>query len=275
MVDRLAALLDHFSVSARTFHAGALCGINTLDANDPYGQLHLVQDGEVEVHHGTAQPVRVNQPSLLLYPRPLAHRFVTDKQRGANFVCAHVQFEGGTANPIAAALPPFICLPLDRLQSCQPLLQSLFAEAASTNCGRQAMLDRLFEAVLIHVLRELMVQGQVQAGMLAGMAHERLRKALVAMHESPQREWTLEDLADQAGMSRTVFATTFRDTLGCTPGSYLQRWRIGLAQKLLRQGRALKLIAAEVGYGSEAALSRAFSSQTGMSPREWRKANGA
>jgi AraC-like DNA-binding protein len=273
MVDRLAALLDHFSVSARTFHAGALCGINTLDANDPYGQLHLVQDGEVEVHHGTAQPVRVTEPSLLLYPRPLAHRFATDKQRGANFVCAHVQFEGGTANPIAAALPPFICLPLDRLQSCQPLLQSLFTEAAASNCGRQAMLDRLFEAVLIHVLRELMVQGQVQACMLAGMAHERLRKALVAMHESPQRDWSLEDLADQAGMSRTVFATTFRDTLGCTPGSYLQRWRIGLAQKLLRQGQALKFIATEVGYGSEAALSRAFSSHTGMSPREWRKVN--
>lgn len=273
MTDRLAALLEHFAVSARTFHAGALCGINTLDAEEPFGQLHLIRGGEVKVRHGSAKALHITEPSLLLYPRPMTHRFVTDRQRGADFVCAHVSFEAGKANPIAAALPAFVCLPLDRLQSCQPLLQSLFAEASADNCGRQAMLDRLFEVVLIHILRELMVQGQVQAGLLAGMAHERLRKALVAMHEAPQQEWTLEDLADRAGMSRTVFATSFRDTLGCTPGSYLQRWRIGLAQKLLRQGQALKFIAAEVGYGSEAALSRAFSSHTGMSPREWRKVN--
>lgn len=269
--DRLAGLLEHFSVSARTFQAGALCGINTIDAHEPFGQLHLIQRGAVDVHHGTAKPLRIDEPSLLLYPRPQPHRFVTDREHGADFVCAHVQFQGGAANPIAAALPAVVHLPLHQLASCQPLLQSLFDEAAASHCGRQAMLDRLFEAVLIHILRELMVQGRVQAGMLAGMAHDRLRKALVAMHDMPQREWTLEDLADQAGMSRTVFASTFRDTLGCTPGAYLQRWRIGLAQKRLSQGQTLKLIAAEVGYGSEAALSRAFTAQTGLSPREWRK----
>ena len=72
-------------------------------------------------------------------------------------------------------------------------------------------------------------------------------------------------------MSRTMFANGFRDIVGCTPGAYLQRWRIGLAQKRLRQGQALKHIAAEVGYGGEAALSRAFAAHTGPSPREWRK----
>jgi AraC family transcriptional regulator, alkane utilization regulator len=275
MGDRLAALLDHFSVRAHTFHAGALCGINALEANEPFGQLHLIQDGDVEVRHGSAPTLHIAQPSLLLYPRPMAHRFITDRHRGANFVCANVQFDGGTASPIAAALPDVVCLPLERLQSCQAVLALLFAEAGSRNCGRQAMLDRLFEVVLIHILRALMEQGQVAAGMLAGLAHGQLRRALIAMHESPQRDWSLEDLAREAGMSRTVFATSFRRTLGCTPGSYLQCWRIGLAQKLLRRGQALKLIAADVGYGSEAALSRAFSAQTGLSPREWRKAQGA
>ncbi|MCW7540906.1 AraC family transcriptional regulator [Aquabacterium sp. A7-Y] len=275
MVDRLAALLDHFAVSARTFHAGALCGINTLDASEPFGQLHLVRHGQVEVRHGARKAVHITRPSLLLYPRPMAHRFITDRQRGADFVCAHVQWEGGTAHPIAAALPPFVCLPLEQLQSCELVLQLLFAEAEAKHCGRQAMLNRLFEVVLIQILRELMQQGQVQAGMLAGLAHERLRRALVAMHESPQRDWSLAELAGEAGMSRTVFANAFRDTLGCTPGNYLQCWRIGLAQKRLRQGQSLKLIAAEVGYGSEAALSRAFRAQTGMGPRDWRKMEAA
>lgn len=274
MVDRLAALLSHFSVRARTFQAGALCGIHALGAEEPYGQLHLIREGQVQVRHGRGAALHIEQPTLLLYPRPMAHRFITDRQQGADFVCAHVEFEGGAANPIVAALPAFICLPLDRLPSCEPVLRLLFSEAGSAHCGRQAVLDRLFEVVLIQVLRELMEQRQLQPGMLAGLAHERLRRAVVAMHEAPQRDWSLEALAEQAGMSRTAFATTFRDVIGLTPGSYLQRWRIGLAQKRLRQGQALKLIAAEVGYGSEAALSRAFRAQTGASPRDWRKAAG-
>ncbi len=73
-------------------------------------------------------------------------------------------------------------------------------------------------------------------------------------------------------MSRSVFAAAFRDTVGITPGHYLREWRIGLAQQALRRGRPLKAVAADVGYGSEAALSRAFRASTGRSPREWQQA---
>ncbi len=274
MADRLQALLSHFAVSARTFQAGALCGVNTLDGEGPFGQLHLVRSGDVEVRHGRALGARIHEPSLLLYPRPMAHRFITDTERGADFVCANLSFEGGSANPIAAALPPFVCLPLKELQGSEAVLELLFAEALAHNCGRQAMLDRLFEVVLIQVLRQLMERGQTRAGMLAGLAHPRLKLAIVAMHDSPHREWSLESLAEVAGMSRSVFANSFRDTVGSTPGVYLQGWRIGLAQKALLAGRSIKLIAQEVGYGSEAALSRAFKTHAGHSPREWRKQQG-
>jgi AraC-like DNA-binding protein len=270
MPDRLEALLANFSVTARTFQAGNLCGINPLQSDGVHGQLHLIRSGEVEVRHATGAPLRITQPSLLLYPRPLTHRFITDKQQGADFVCAHLAFEGGEANPIAASLPPYVCLPLAQIQGSEAALGLLFAEAGAQNCGRQAMLDRLFEVVLIQVLRQVMETGEARAGMLAGLGHQRLRFALIAMHEMPQREWTLEGLAKTAGMSRSVFANTFRDTVGCTPGAYLARWRIGLAQKALLQDKSIKLIAQDVGYGSEAALSRAFKAQAGKSPREWR-----
>lgn len=115
----------------------------------------------------------------------------------------------------------------------------------------------------------------MKTGMLAGLAHPHLRRALVAMHERPEKDWTLEELAGVAGMSRSVFARCFRETVGDTPGSYLQRWRIGLAQKALLQKRSLKLIAQDVGYGSEAALSRAFRMRVGQSPLEWLKAHAA
>lgn len=272
MADRLEALLNHFTVRARMFHSGALCGINHLPAVGDVGQLHLVRSGPISVSHEGEPMVHLTDPSLLLYPRPLAHRFVTDAKRGADLACANLQFGGGAANPIASALPRFICLPLAQIEGAGSVLSLLFDEAFNERCGRGALVDRLFEVVLIQVLRHLMETGTVRGGMLAGMSHPKLRNALVAMHEQPANEWSLEALAEIAGMSRSVFADTFREVVGCTPGAYLQSWRVSLAQQALRQGRPLKVIAIEVGYGSEAALSRAFKAQSGLAPREWKLA---
>lgn len=181
--------------------------------------------------------------------------------------------EGGEGNPIALALPDVVCLPLAEIDGAEPVLALLFDEVLEDRCGRVVLIARLFEVVLIQVLRALMERGKVHGGLLSGLSHPRLRNALVAIHESPAREWTLDTLASVAGMSRSVFATTFRETVGVTPGQYLQGWRVQLAQKALRRGRPLKVIAAEVGYGSEAALSRAFKAQSGRSPRQWMAAH--
>ena len=271
MADRLAALLAHFSMSARTFQSGPLCGLNRLDGNLPYGQLHLIRSGQVEVWHGNRKAEQISEPTLLFYPRPTPHHFVTDAEQGAEFVCAHVAFEGGAANPIVSALPAYVCLPLSQLEYSLPVLELLFAEASAQYCGRQAMLDRLFEILLIQVLRVLMETGQAQVGLLAGFAHPQVRRAIVAIHDTPEREWSVEDLAQVAGMSRSVFSNLFRELLGETPAAYMQRWRIGLVKKWLAQGRPLKLIVEEAGYSSESALSRAFKSLCGVSPREWLK----
>lgn len=269
MADRLAALMAHFPVKAQVFNAGALCGINTLDSKGDLGQLHLVRQGAVEVQYDR-RLLQVERPSLLLFPRPLTRRFITDPERGADMVCANLSFEGGANNPIASALPEVVCLPLDAIVGAESILSLLFEEAFEQRCGRVALVERLFEVVMIQVLRQLMESGEVQGGLLSGLSHPRLRNALVAMHEAPAQDWTLDELANVAGMSRSVFAMTFRETIGTTPGQYLQGWRVRLAQKALRRGRPLKVIAIEVGYGSEAAFSRAFKAQTGQTPSKWK-----
>jgi AraC-like DNA-binding protein len=275
MADRLESLLTHFAVHARMFHSGALCGLNEVPTLPETGQLHLIKTGPVEVNHESASPLHVIDPSLLLYPRPLKHRFITDATRGADLTCANLHFDGGVANPVAAALPAVICVPLAQIEGADSVLSLLFEEAFNQRCGRRALVNRLFEVVLIQVLRYLMESGQIRSGMLAGMSHPKLRNALVAMHEKPAQEWSLDELAETASMSRSVFANAFRDTVGVTPGAYLQNWRVSLAQQALRQGRSLKMIAVEVGYGSEAALSRAFKVQSGLTPREWKQAQAA
>nr|WP_294865330.1 AraC family transcriptional regulator [uncultured Pseudogulbenkiania sp.] len=271
--DRLDALLNHFPVQARLFHSGTLCGITDFSAPEEGGQMHLIRTGSVEVIHPGRPTLQVNVPSLLFYPRPLARRFVMDAQHGADLACAELRFDGGAENPIVGALPDVICLPLESIGGTGQVLALLFEEAFSNNCGRHALLDRLFEVVLIQVLRHLMETNQIRGGMLAGLSHPKLRKALVAMHEQPGREWSLEALANISGMSRSVFAGAFRSAVGCTPGAYLQGWRVRLVQQALRQGRQLKMIAVDVGYSSEAALSRAFKAQCGVTPREWRQAS--
>lgn len=271
-MDRLDALLSRFAVSARLFHSGPLCGVTDFTPSDERGQLHLVQQGEVQVSHGRRQHIAVREPSLVFYPRPLAHRFVTDPEHGAQMACAHVAFRAGAIDPVARALPPVVVMPLARLGDARALLDLLFAEAFDARCGRQAVVDRLFEVVLIHVLRALMADGAVDQGLLAGLAHPQLARALVALHESPAEPWTLERLAAAAGLSRSRFAAIFRDTVGATPGDYLAGWRICLAQDLLRRGQPLKAIAPQVGYAGVAALSRAFRGVSGQSPRAWKRA---
>lgn len=218
--------------------------------------------------HGDKKACRLDEPTLLFYPRPMAHSFVTDKNAGADFVCANISFEGGAANPLADSLPAFLYIPLKKLPDSLSILTLIFAEAEAHNCGRQALLDRLFEVVVIQLLRQLMESGSAHIGLLAGLAHPQLRCAIVAIHQAPEKDWTVETLAAESGMSRSVFSNQFRDLVGETPASYLQRWRIGLVQKWLKAGQSIKLIAEEAGYGSESALSRAFKSQCGVSPKE-------
>ncbi|KMN49369.1 AraC family transcriptional regulator [Chromobacterium violaceum] len=275
-VDRLDALLSRFPVHARMFHSGALCGVTDFSQSGEGGQLHLIRAGRLDViHSGQSAGLEVNVPSLLFYPRRMPRRFVPDQRNGADLVCAELHFDGGAENPIVAALPGVVFLPLDSIAGAGAVLATLFDEAFSDNCGRHVVVDRLFEVVLVQLLRHLLEAGELRAGMLAGLAHSKLRKALAAMHEQPAREWSLARLAGIAGMSRSVFASNFRDIVGCTAGAYLQGWRIRLAQQALRQGKRLKMIAIEVGYGSEAALSRAFKAQCGVTPRAWRQSLAA
>lgn len=276
-VDRLQALLTRFSVSARLFHSGPLCGITDLDDNG-LGQLHLVRRGPLEVRHA-GDVVQVTEPSLLFYPRPLAHRFLSDDTVGADMACANLAFGTGVSgamrsdahHPIARSLPAFLCLPLAALPGAAPLLDVLFDEAFARRCGHQVLVDRLFDAVLVLLLRHLLDSGLVSDGPLAGLGHPQLAKALVAMHDEPATPWTLEALAACAGMSRSRFAEVFAQVVGETPAAYLAQYRITLAKDALLRGEGLERVAQQVGYGSAAALSRAFSASAGVSPRAWRQ----
>lgn len=275
-VDRLSGLLGRFRVRAELHHAGALCGLTHFDADEGHGYLHVLRRGQLEVSHpaSTQLPrvLHIDVPTLLLYPRPLTHRFHNPPREGCDFTCARLGFEGGAEHPLARALPPLLVLPLARIPGLDQALALLFAETDHARCGQRLIADRLFEVVLLQLLRWLLDhphEAGMQPGLIEGLSDPRLARVLVAMHDAPGEAWTLERMAHRAGMSRTTFAQTFREAVGRTPADYLAGWRIAVAQTRLREGRPLKLLAQEVGYANPSALSRAFHAQVGMSPRDW------
>jgi len=270
MGDRLVELLKCFELRARVFQAGPLCHSARYDAADGVGHIHVQQRGTLRVESPGHSPQLISEPSLLFYMNPTSHRLLP-KDRDVDMVCASIEFGAGLRNPLARALPGMVLIRLRDLPSLDMTLKILFKEADEQHCGRQAVLDRLIEVVLIQVLRDLMDQRRLHVGLLAGLADPRLAKAINAMHAEPARNWSLEDLAATAGMSRARFAARFRDIVGMTPGSYLGEWRLGVAQSLLRQGKPVQLVSDLVGYGSASALSRAFRAQIGVSPTQWLK----
>jgi len=111
-------------------------------------------------------------------------------------------------------------------------------------------------------------------GWLAGLRERHVGRALALMHERPEREWSVDDLAQQVGLSRSALHERFMRYLGQAPMQYLASWRMQLAAKLLRESsRIVADIALEVGYDSEAAFARAFKRMVGMPPAAWRKAH--
>jgi AraC-like DNA-binding protein len=273
-MDQLSAFFTRFTLSARVFFSGRLCGVSGDHASDTAGHLHVLRRGVLEVQPADGLPFRISQPSALFYPRPFRHRFRTDESSGAELVCASIEFGPGMLNPLVRSLPEVLIVPLESVQELGPTVDLFFAEAFSENAGRQIAVDRLAEYFLVLLLRAAMTEGLMVSGVLVGLADPRLSKAIEAMHERPEEAWTLEGLAERAGMSRARFALQFREVVGVTPFDYLADWRIGVAQTLLKRGQALKIVAPLVGYAGSAALSRAFVQRVGVTVTEWLAGTG-
>lgn len=279
-VDRLSSLLERFRVRAHLFHTGPLCGVTHFDAEPGRGFLHVLRSGSMQVTHrprqGAPKKIIVQEPTLLFYPQPLAHKFHNAPAEGSDFVCATLDFEGGAHHPLARALPAVVVLPVREVSGLEHTLALLLAETERLRCGQRLLADRLFEVLLLQLLRWLLdhpERADVPAGLLIGLSHPKLARALTAMHDHPGHAWTLESMASAAGMSRSAFAATFKDQVGEPPAEYLVRWRISIAQRLLRSGKSLKFVANELGYSANS-LSRAFTQTVGASPRAWMKAAG-
>jgi AraC-like DNA-binding protein len=180
------------------------------------------------------------------------------------------QLEGEISGRLLRALPPLLVLEGDAWET--PLIGLLADEIVKDQPGQEAVLDRLLDLLLIAVLRTWFARPEADApGWYRASADPIVGPALKALHQDPAHQWTVEELARGAGVSRAALARRFNDLVGEPPMSFLTGWRIALAADLLLEPDAtVGSVAAQVGYGSPFALSTAFKRVRGMSPKQYR-----
>jgi len=191
-------------------------------------------------------------------------------------VCGSFSFERASLKPITQLLPRFILIKADQAQTLalHNTMQALASEMAEQAPGSEVVATRLAEVLFIQALRAhiaLEVEWR-NKGWLHAIFDPQVGAALSAVHDRVSTPWTVESLAEAAGMSRSAFAVRFKELLGQTPLEYVTEWRMQKAMQLLQQ-RDKKLIdvARLVGYESDAAFSKAFKRVVGANPGEYLK----
>jgi AraC-like DNA-binding protein len=259
-----------------------------------FGGGYLQVDAESE-------PIRVEDGDVVLFPAghphslyddptsPLTrvvhldynpermHQVVNCEGKGPKPVlfCGAFHFEYPNDFPLLHRLPKFIHIggTQGRMeQSFSDIVRLIARESASEQPGAEVMLRRLSELLFIQIIRLWIdQQAEVSVGWVGALRDQPISAALSLIHESPERQWKVQDLAKVAALSRSAFSARFSELVGEPPMTYLTRWRMLRAQRLLKNEVSVETIAELLGYKSEAAFRKAFKREIGIPPARYRK----
>ena len=193
---------------------------------------------------------------------------------GGEFLLVSSRFAlaGHHAGILLRMLPPIVHLRHEPDQAAlRWSVERMMQELRDQQPGGILIIQHLAYMMLIQGLRLYLAEGlRDNVGWLFALADKQMSAAINAMHGDPARRWTLQALAERAGMSRSTFALKFKATVGASPMEYLTRWRMLLAgDRLASSGEPIAVIALSLGYESESAFSTAFKRVMGCSPRRY------
>lgn len=236
--------------------------------------LHMVESGQVRVSLSTGEHIDLSGGDMVVLARGDEHSIGPASTYAASWVTGEFMVEPLIADPLLSVLTPTIVIRGDA-EGTKWLpfsLNLILEEVTKPGPGSRVMVARLIELLFIRALRAWAASGdRAEPGWLTAAMDPVLGPVLTAVHRSPERDWSVEELAKLAALSRSAFAARFTALLGQPPGTYVLRQRLEHAAHLLRStNEPVGRIAAIVGYESEAAFSRAFTRAHGQSPRAWR-----
>lgn len=297
--DPLTALLDQLKLTGTLYcqtDMAAPWGI-ALPAFEGLTLIAIVLDGACQLRLEGEAPVRLEAGDLALIPNGARHELFSDSEADlvpldqldvtplspryetltldgpgsrSRITYGVVRFDQVLGAQMMAHLPALIVSKGAEAQDSwiTSTLTIIARESEQLSPGSEAVITRLTDVLVIQLVRSWFeTEASAQSGWLAALRDPHLGRALTALHDQPQRDWTLEALARVAGLSRSIFAARFTEQLGQSAISYLTQWRLHLAHRALADTRTPMIeIAETAGYGSEAAFSRAFKRQFGHAP---------
>jgi AraC-like DNA-binding protein len=196
---------------------------------------------------------------------------------GTRFVCGYLGCNKAVIRPLISALPRLACIPIGdgrAMALLRDLLRVGVRESLAPRPGAEPMLAKLAELIFVEALRRYAdtLPPEVK-GWFAAVRDAHVGHALALLHKTPERAWTLDELAQRVALSRSALAERFKVLVGESPIQYLIRWRLALAAQALRaDSEPIVRIAARSGYESEASFTRAFKREFGVPPAAWRRA---
>lgn len=265
------ALLGSRSYAARGFQLGdvevqfrAYEGIKCYAVAS--GACRLAVDGFAELFH-------LRAGDCFVLPRGRSFRLAADsKDDGPYLVGGYFLLTGPHAPFVLEALPPIVHI-RDEAQKATMRwsLDRLVEELRDPQPGGSIIAQQIAYTMLVQALRLHLVDPTFRGvGWLSALADRHLHPAMTALHADPAHPWTVKELAERAGMSRSVFAVRFKETVGSTPMEYLTRWRMLRAgQRLGSSNESVSEIAVSLGYESDSAFRKAFRVVMGCSPRAY------
>jgi len=237
----------------------------------PQGDAHVLSSapgmrGELDLN--TFQ--RLESPTQL----PLRLNLDGGGER-THLVCGFLGCDSRPFNPLLESLPRILHIHGSSTAGSawrDQFTRFAVMEAKEKRAGGNTILSKLGELMFVELVRRYVESlPEDSKGWFAGLRDRHIGRALNLLHAQPTRGWALGELAKEVGLSRSSFAERFAALVGIPPMQYLLRWRLQMAASRLSEGVAsIATVAAEVGYESEAAFSRAFKRSVGVPPAEWR-----
>lgn len=302
VMDLLTDILQEAGLKRR------LLDLRNLDAQSPLQfpceksmGLHVVTRGRAYIHAASLQePIAVEAGSVVLMARGCTHVLSTSPSYDpaqvlpitsdlaaapsvynpspgfSTLISGAYQFWHEPVHALFREIPDWFVLDNQSLPKFHPLALTiglLDEELNKPSMGGQTIIYGLLDVIFTYLVREMVDQlGHAGAGWSQGVADLHIRKAVTAMHEDPAHGWTLEELAKQAGLSRTLLAERFRRTMGDTPLSYLRSLRVQKAMTLLAEAEpTLEHVARAVGFNDAFSFSKVFKKIVGQSPSDFRR----
>ena len=187
-------------------------------------------------------------------------------------VGGHLVLTGKHGNILFAELPPIVHI---REKSDKAAMrwcvERMNEELRNPQPGGVLVAQQLAYIMLIQALRLHRAEGlKGRVGWLFGLSDKQITAAITSIHDDPPHDWTVEELGQRAGMSRSTFALRFKEIVGVSPMDYLTRWRMMLAaDRMANTSDSISEIAQSLGYESASAFTKAFKKVMGCSPRQY------